>query len=252
MFARRFAGATPRSLRSKFLIGAAVTLVAGMGAGVGSLIMAGATTTDIYYACLRNGTLSGVNTSAPPACKSGRQIQWNEQGPAPTPGPQTIYSATFTPFMRMPDGDALQHFQYVGPSGYGPGAYPNVFTYNGGTGHDAFFNTPDVTIGATPMSAVSAQVCLEFVNGSGNGSAGVYLGVQDKDHNVTVKTAAVTASAAQQCPTLTFDHPVQLVNQPHLVTVVDLRLKTTADTFFIEGVTYNLQPTQAGDITPGS
>ena len=42
---------------------------------------------DTYYACLYGGSLSQVNTTAPPAnCGRGTQIQWNSQGIAGLPG----------------------------------------------------------------------------------------------------------------------------------------------------------------------
>jgi hypothetical protein len=161
----------------------------------------------------------------------------------------TIYSDTFTPFMRLPDYDALQHVRYV----EGPGSAPNAFIYNTGSGHDAYFNTPDLTLGATPMSAVSAEVCLQFTNTSGNAYANIVFGVQDKDRNVTYAvTQLTTTDEAQQCRKLTFDNPVQLLNHPHLVLVLDLKLKTSDDTAFVDGVTYTLRPTQTGDVTPGS
>ncbi len=166
----------------------------------------------------------------------------------------TIYSETFAPFTLPLDYDSPMLARYAGPNGYGPGYYPNYFVYNTGTGHGAFFNTPDLTFGATPMSAVSAEVCLDFTNTSGSAYVQIVFGVQDKNGLVTytaLPEPLTTTTDGQVCPTLTFDNPVQLVNHPHLVVALDMKLKID-DTAGVEGVTYKLQPTQTGDVTPGS
>jgi hypothetical protein len=298
---------TSRAPRSVLAAVAAVVLLAA-GIGVGSLVYAGATTTTTtFYACLKNATLSGVNLTAPPACKGGIQVMWNEQGPAgangidgntiisgttdPTTqgvdgdyylntttyvlfGPKTssgwgtgkslvgppadageltIHSSSFAPFMRMWDGDALQHAHYAGDDGIGPGSSPNAFRYIGGTGHDAFFNTPDLTIGSTPMSAVSAEVCYSFTKVNYWASADAFLGVQDGDREFSLAYQPLEPTDGQQaCVTLAFENPVKLTNHPHLVFVLDLRLKSADDSFDADGVTYTLAPTAPGDIDPGS
>jgi hypothetical protein len=274
-----------------------ITLLAA-GIGVGSLVYAGAqTTTTTFYACLKNGTLSAVNVTAPPVCKGGQQVTWNQQGPAGTNGntiisgavdPETegvvgdfylntttyvlfgpkteagwgngttlvgsagdetltIHSATFTPYMRMGDGDALQHAQYTDGEVYGPGQSPNVFRYVSGTGHDAFFNTPDLTLGSTPMSAVSAEVCYSFTKVNEAASVLAVLGVQDGARNSAFAAEPLQPTEGQ-CVTLTLDPAVKLVNQPHLVTVLDMKLKGFDDQLDVDGVTYTVRPTVDGDV----
>jgi hypothetical protein len=198
---------------------------------VGLLLAVGA---SVAGAVMATGALS----AAPPA-----------PTPKPVAGQLTIYSGTFTPYKRFSDEESLQLYRYQS----GPGNAPNTFSYSGDyTGDDAFFNTPDLTIGATPMSAVSAQVCLTLENPSGEASVKVYFGVQGKDQKVTYITLTpATTGGTQQCPTLTFQHPVTLVNHPHLVVTLEMTL-ATGDRALVDGVTYTLQPTQKGDVTPGS
>ncbi len=184
--------------------------------------------------------------------------------PKPTVDKQTtIYSETFTPLKRFPDGDSLDYRRYYS----GPGNSPNLFRLpkESLSGLDAFFNTPDLTIGTDQMSAVSAEVCLTF-----NGDTGEYdyielqFGVQDKDRNFVVWedpenpgvfSKHIVPSAEQQCEKLTFAKPVKLVNHPHLVTALIIRLvtedgDTTPDSVEVDGVTYTLQPSRRGDLTP--
>lgn len=179
-------------------------------------------------------------------------------------GPVTIYSDTFVPFSRMPDGDSANALRYVTPPDLiGPGASPNALVRVGGTGHDAFFNSPDLIIGATPMSAVSAEVCLQVKKTETNLNedvvADVLVGVQDLDRNFILATdeqgeyVHTVVPGDPTCVTMTFDPAVQLVNHPHLVTVLDVRLRGTdwGDSWVeADGVAYELRPTQPGDATP--
>jgi hypothetical protein len=172
--------------------------------------------------------------------------------PQAAPGQVTIYSETFLPYTRPGDADSLLQARYTSlDGGYGPGNYPNLFVWNSGSGHDAFFNTPDVTIGDKALSAVSAQVCLTLHKVTNVAYMEIILGVQDKDGNVTFTQAMVNAEDdGQQCPTLTFPTPVELVNNPHLVLVLDMKLHSE-DWAGVDGVTYTLQPTKKGDVAPG-
>jgi len=174
----------------------------------------------------------------------------------------TIYSETFTPLKRLPDGEALQHKRYYQEAG----AAPNRFHSDAGTGSgfEAFFNTPDLTIGPIPMSVVSAEICLKltgtpFDPGSGIGDmVAVQFGVQDKDRNVIlwrdVSTGepykAISPSDSQQCEKLTFAKPVKLLNHPHIVTALIMSLPSSSSKVAVDGVTYTLQPTPAGDDVP--
>jgi hypothetical protein len=172
--------------------------------------------------------------------------------PKPTVGPQTtIYSDTFTPLRLRPSYDSLQHKRYYSA----PGASPNRFE---GPGYEAFFNSPDLTLGPVQMSAVSAKVCLTF-NGSDPEFAVLQFGVQDKDRNLFVWDdpdnpgsyyRLISPSESQQCETLTFAKPVKLVNHPHLVTALIMILEGSR--VDVDGVTYTLQPSQGGDVTPTS
>jgi hypothetical protein len=154
---------------------------------VGLLLAVGA---SVVGAVIATGALS----AAPPA-------------PKPVVGQQTIYSDTLNPYKRLGDDESLQLYRYQS----GPGNPPNTFSCSGDyTGHDAFFNTPDLAIGATPMSAVSAQACLALDDHSGGASVKVYFGVQDKDQKVTFITRTLgTAAGTQQCTTLTFQIPIR-------------------------------------------
>lgn len=196
------------------------------------------------------------------ALVAGAGITWGSVSAAPnrSPSATTIYSDTFAPFSRFGDGDSLDHYRYVSPSGTGPGASPNAFAYRAGSGHDAFFNSPDLTISTKPMSAVAAEVCLKVTDESDpsdayNPEVFVLAGVQDGAGNyILAKDTSgnpmpqVTAGD-QTCVTMAFDTPVKLVNRPHLVAVLDMKLK--AGMFAeVDGVTYTLQPTAVGDVAP--
>lgn len=195
----------------------------------------------------------------------GVGISWGSVSAAPTKTvpttTTTVHSDTFAPFSRYGDGDSLEHMRYYSPSsGYGPGAAPNFFGYRAGSGHDAFFNSPDLALGAKPMSAVSAEVCLKVTDESDPADGDVpqvyvLVGVQDgarnyvlaKDAQGDAQPAVVAGSAT--CVTMTFDHPVKLVNGPHLVAVLDMQLRAGMYAE-VEGVTYTLQPTAGGDVAP--
>ena len=75
-----------KQLRSLFVIPAAIALVfAGYGAAI---VTAGASTPTVtYYACLSNGTLTGVGTRAPSCAAPGAVINWNQVGPQGSTGP---------------------------------------------------------------------------------------------------------------------------------------------------------------------
>lgn len=195
------------------------------------------------------------------ALVAGASISWGSVSAAPKPGPvTTVYSDTFAPFSRFGDGDSLDHYRYAGLTGIGPGSSPNAFVYRSGSGHDAFFNSPDMTIGTRSMSAVSAEVCLKVTDESDPADAYVpevyvIVGLQDGDRNyllakdATGNPAPQVTAGDQTCVTLTFDTPVKLVNRPHLVAVLDMKLK--AGMFAeVDGVTYTLQPTAVGDVAP--
>ena len=193
------------------------------------------------------GALAAVATLAlaPPASAAPKKAEAT---------PITIYSETFTPLKRLTGSDSLQHRRYSD----GPGEAPNRF-YASGYGYEAFFNTPDITLGANPMSAVSAEVCLTFSSTDSNEYVGVLFGVQDKDRNYILGddpdnpqsyAILISASDSQQCVTLTFATPVQLVNHPHLVTALVMQL--TTGWAEVDGVTYTLQPTQEGDLVPAA
>lgn len=177
------------------------------------------------------------------------------KGPAKAaPGQVTIYSETFLPYSRLGDGDALSHLHCTDADGYGPGHFPNFFQHYGGTGHDEFFNTPDLTIGDEAMSVVAAEVCLQLHNESGDSYVGILFGVQDQDRNFTVTGLAdnlTETDAEQACHTLTLGTPIALVNHPHLVLALDIKVKTNSDRVGVDGVTYTLQPTKKGDLPPG-
>lgn len=213
---------------------------------------------SVYAATIAVGGLvagATIALGAVPAASKPPQVPWSQ-------GPVTIYSDNFTPFSRMPDGDSANAARYLDPdTGYGPGGSPQLFYRVGGTGHDAFFNSPDLTIGTTPMSATSAEVCLTITNQleTSNVLADVLVGVQDLDRNFILATDDQTAPVHTvvpgdpPCVTMTFDPAVKLVNHPHLVTVLDLRLRglDMADSWAeVDGVTYQLRPTQPGDATP--
>ena len=175
--------------------------------------------------------------------------------PKPPPivtSPVTIYSDTFTPLKRFPDGDSLQLKRFYS----GPGQAPNLFTQAYGTdGEDAFFNTPDITIGATPLSVVSADVCAQVTG------AYAYLvaitGVQDLARDVAMAYDQDDPTAqgleftdgAMACRTLVFTPPVKLVDHPHLVTAV-IQYLPVGTQAVVDGVTYHLRPTQSGDVEP--
>jgi hypothetical protein len=196
------------------------------------------------------------------ALLAGASISWGSVSAAPNKSPSatTIYSDTFEPFSRNGDGDSLDHYRYADLSGSGPGASPNFFLFRGGSGHDAFFNSPDLTISTRPMSAASAEVCLKVIDESDPSDyytpeVFVLVGVQDGDHNYLLATDAsgnpapqVTAGD-QTCVTLTFDPAVKLVNRPHLVAVLDMRLRYGMFAE-VDGVTYTLRPTAVGDVAP--
>lgn len=162
----------------------------------------------------------------------------------------TIYSETFTPLKRFQQYDSLQHKRYY----TGPGNPPNVFE---GPGYEAFFNTPDLTIGPIPMSVVSAEICLTYTGGSDDNTVLVLFGVQDKDRNgilwsdlaTGLPGKVISASSSQQCEKLTLETPVQLVNHPHIVTALIMSFADYSEVD-VDGVTYVLQPTQAGDEVP--
>jgi len=192
------------------------------------------------------GALAAVATLAvaPPASAAPKKSEAT---------PITIYSETFTPLKRIYASDSIQHRRYSD----GPGQAPNRF-YASGFGYEAFFNTPDIVLGADPMSAVSAEVCLTFSSTDSNEYVGVMFGVQDKDRNFILGDdpdnpgsygILVSASDSQQCVTLTFATPVQLVNHPHLVTALVMQFET-GGWAEVDGVTYTLRPTQEGDLVP--
>ena len=168
----------------------------------------------------------------------------------------TIYSETFTPLKRLPDGEALQHKRYYQE----PGAAPNRFHSDAGigSGFEAFFNTPDLTIGPIPMSVVSAEICLKFTGDPVSDFVAVQFGVQDMGRNVILwrdlstgePFKLIPTSDFQQCEKLTFVKPVKLVNHPHIVTALIMGLRTSSGQVDVDGVTYTLQPTQAGDEVP--
>jgi hypothetical protein len=196
------------------------------------------------------------------ALVAGASISWGSVSAAPSKSPAatTIYSDTFEPFSRFGDGDSLEHGRYTSLDIAGPGASPNYFLYRGGSGHDAFFNSPELTIGTRPMSAVSAEVCLTVIDESDPSDTVdplvfVVVGFQDGDRNYVLAKDATgnflpqVTAGDQTCVTLTFDTPVKLVNRPHLVAVLDMKLK---EGMFaeVDGVTYTLRPTAAGDVVP--
>lgn len=167
----------------------------------------------------------------------------------------TIYSETFTPVKRFPDGGALQHKRYYQE----PGAAPNRFHSDAsiGSGFETFFNTPDLTIGPIPMSVVSAEICLTFTGDQQSDFVAVQFGVQDKERNVILwwdgagqPYKLIPTSDFQQCEKLTFAKPVKLVNHPHIVTALIMGLRTDYGQVDVDGVAYTLQPTQAGDEVP--
>jgi len=174
---------------------------------------------------------------------------------APATPVTKIYSDTFTPLTGAPDGQGIQNHRYMA----NPVAAPNYFMPAGGYGHVVLVNSPDLSIGAVPMSAVSAEVCVELELNSTvrNEWARLYFGVQDKDQNVVHWTDPKTdepflilaTEDSQQCHTLAFPRPVKLVNHPHLVVAVELMLDSGSGAV-LDGVTYTLQPTLGGDLTP--
>jgi hypothetical protein len=196
------------------------------------------------------------------ALLAGASISWGSVSAAPnkTPSATTIYSDTFEPFSRFGDGDSLEHARYTSLNSAGPGASPNFFTYRDGSGHDAFFNSPDLTIGTKPMSAVSAEVCLKVIDESDlydpyNPEVYLLAGVQDGAGNfilaedTTGNPMPQVTAGEPTCVTMTFDTPVKLVNRPHLVAVLDMKLKVGMFAE-VDGVTYTLRPTAVGDVAP--
>lgn len=166
-----------------------------------------------------------------------------------TTEPMTIYSDTLTPYAQFADPDALEDVRYP----YGPWGPPHLLAYVSGSGHFAFFNTPDLTIGSTPMSAVSARVCVELTkpdDPTGDDSRlNIMFGVQDKDQHAILADMwdVYDTTNGQVCQTLTLDPPVALTNYPHMVTVIEPRLRSTEDTAVLDGITYTLRPTEPGD-----
>lgn len=168
-----------------------------------------------------------------------------------------IYSDTFTPVTRFPDGQALQNLRYF----VGPGNSPNQLLGGSANGVDGWINSPDLTIGSKAMSAVSAEVCLrlESDNPDTESNVGVYLGVQDKDRNFVLGIdpetgwdyVQVAPSDSLQCLTLAFEQPVKLVNHPHLVVAVVAWPLKLGDSIDLDSVAYTLQPTRRDDIAPG-
>jgi len=177
--------------------------------------------------------------------------------PAPPAAITTIHSDTFTPLLRTQDGLGIQHYRFLYLADRG--AAPNYFAPAENYGHFAFFNSPELTLGPSPMSAVSAEVCLELEFNSTvmNEWARLYFGVQDKDRNVIQWKDPdteepflwVIPEGSQQCHTLTFPQPVRLVNNPHLLVGVELMLDSGSGAI-VEGVTYALRPSRGGDLTP--
>ncbi len=185
---------------------------------------------------LATGPVSAAPGKAPPKAVAGQV---------------TIYSETFLPYSRPGDDGAVAQFRYTDPGGtYGPGFFPNLF--HGPSGHDAFFNIPDLTIGDKAMSLVSAEVCLQFNNESGGSYLDILFGVQDADRNYTTTLVSLTETDTEQtCHTLTLAPPVALVDHPHLVLVLNMKLATGDDWVGVDGVTYTLQPTKKSDLPPG-
>jgi hypothetical protein len=168
-----------------------------------------------------------------------------------------IYSDTFTPVTRFPDGQALQNLRYF----VGPGNSPNLLLGDSPNNVDGWINSPDLTIDSKAMSAVSAEVCLRLVSDNPNteSAVGVYLGVQDKDRNFVLGLdpdtgedyLEIAPSNSLQCLTLAFEKPVKLVNHPHLVVAVVAWPLISNDSIDLDSVAYTLQPTRKGDIAPG-
>src|SRR5579862_5328320 len=79
-----------------------------------TLTASGATTT--FYGCLSAGTLSQVQTSGPPTCASGTNVQWEQAGPPGAAGargpagPAGARGLTGLPGLRGPAGP-------LGPAG---------------------------------------------------------------------------------------------------------------------------------------
>lgn len=173
-------------------------------------------------------------------------------------GMTTIYSDNFTPVVS--NDPEIMHLRYYDHPGAAPNYfYPSYAQY----GRNAFINSPDLTLGPVAMSAVSAEVCLELnlIETSMDQHVWLLFGVQDKDRQVIfwedeaknpmrVVTPTVPAGS-QQCETLTFTQAVKLVNHPHLVVAVDLKLQP-GSWVAVDGVTYTLRNTQGGDIAPSA
>lgn len=174
----------------------------------------------------------------------------------------TIYSDNFTPV--VPNDPALTNLRYYDH----PGSAPNLYQPGGmDYGRNAFINSPDLTLGHVAMSAVSAEVCLELNLAETPKNQHVWLlfGVQDKDRKVIFwedevgcfgfekcpwrEVTPTVPAGSQQCETLTFPQAVKLVNHPHLVVAVDLKLQPESRVA-VDGVTYTLRNTQPGDIAP--
>jgi hypothetical protein len=83
--------------RSLSIAVAAVVATALISTGVTVAVTAGATATNTtYYACLNNGKLSNVGTTAPTCASPATAISWNQTGPQ-GPAGNTILSGTTVP-----------------------------------------------------------------------------------------------------------------------------------------------------------
>ncbi|MGA7672348.1 MAG: hypothetical protein WBW04_18140 [Nitrolancea sp.] len=76
-------------MKSRFVRPVVLAMAIACVLATGSVLVAlGDPAPATYYACLKNGNLSDVGTSAPDKCPGqGTVISWNQQGPQGIPGP---------------------------------------------------------------------------------------------------------------------------------------------------------------------
>ena len=198
------------------------------------------------------------------AAMATSQVSAAKPPPGPPPGPppaeemMTIYSEVLTPYKRfeLADGDSLDLRRYYGGAGQAPNLIRLAPNDADGHGVDAFFNAPELHLGTQPMSAVSAEFCLELIGAPDTGLVGLALRIQDRDRHVVMAIDPETdlpevmiQTPGPLCKTMVFEQPVQLVNRPHLVGMV--YADTSGMSVAFDGVAYTLAPTADGDVVPG-